>query len=191
MANDVNRREFLKGAGLVLGGAATGVTGIGAFFAMQDAPGKTPRAKGRIVQAAPAESVCTGCGTCELVCAASHGNLVGPARRRLWLQRDGLSPLYTALTCSQCDYPACYYACPRRDKALCIDEKFHARYINAEACEPSCRQCLEACILEPSRINYDSENKTMIMCDLCKERTQGPACVEYCPSQCLHFEERA
>ena len=181
----VSRREFIKNAGLAVGGALAGAGGAGMVLAGGNRSIRVPRASGHVALVSPEDSACTGCGTCELVCAMAHGNAAGPSLRRIWLERDEVSLAYSVLPCAQCDFPACYYACPRKEKALCIDGPTGARYIETERCPPGCRLCIEACSLEPARINYDPEEKRALMCDLCKDRRQGPACVELCPAQCL------
>jgi Fe-S-cluster-containing hydrogenase component 2 len=181
----ISRREFLKGAGVAIGGAATGVTGFSLLFT--NGSNNVPKAKGHIVQLPRDESACTGCGTCELVCSASHGALVGPSVRRIWLERDASGLACNIFACLQCDFPGCYLACPEKDRALCIDRDTKTRFINPEACIPGCTVCIEACPLNPSRINYDDETQTALMCDLCKDRLNGPACIEYCPAQCLEL----
>lgn len=182
----ISRREFLRDAGLVVGGAA-----IGAGSAILLSPklqADIAKARGRIVQVSSDESACTGCGTCELVCAAVHEGSVGPSLRRIWLDRDGINLAYRVLTCLQCDYPACYFACPLKDEALCIDGVTGARYIISDKCKPGCKVCIEACLVDPPRINFDPERNIAVKCDLCKDRADGPACIEFCPAICL--EER-
>ena len=181
----ITRREFLKGAGFAIGGAATGATGFNLLFANKST--SAPKAKGHVIQVPQVESACTGCGTCELVCAASHGAVIGPSVRRIWLERDVSGTTFNVSACLQCDYPVCYFACPEKDRALCIDGYTKARFINPESCPPGCIACVEACPLSPSRVNYDAETQAALMCDLCKDRLNGPACIEYCPAQCLEL----
>jgi Fe-S-cluster-containing hydrogenase component 2 len=179
----ISRREFLKDAGLVVGGAAVGA-GSAIFF-----PHKLPtdilKAEGHVVQLSLDESACTGCGTCELVCATVHEGSAGPSLRRIWLDRDGINLAYHVLTCLQCDYPSCYFACPLKDEALCIDSVTGARYIITDRCQTDCKVCIEACLFDPPRINFDPERNVAVKCDLCKDRVEGPACVEFCPAICL------
>jgi Fe-S-cluster-containing hydrogenase component 2 len=190
MKKQLTRREFLKDAGLALGGAVSGIAGVDVVFSAQNNTRiRVPRASGHIVQTAQEESACSGCGTCELVCAAVHGSFVGPSERRIWLAREGASLTYGVLPCLQCDYPACYYACPLKNESLCIDNKTHARYIDAKKCPPDCRKCIKACVLDPPRINFNAERNTALMCDLCKDRVNGPACIEICPARCLKITE--
>ncbi len=183
----VSRRDFLKASGLAVGGIVAGATG--ASFLIPKSKVEVPRAGGHIVQVSFDESACTGCGTCELVCAAVHGGSVGPSLRRIWLARDAIDLIHSVLSCQQCNFPGCYYACPHRDEALYIDSSTGARCINPDRCQSGCHRCIEACLFDPPRINYDAESSVCLICDLCRDRASGPACVEFCPAQCLRLEE--
>jgi Fe-S-cluster-containing hydrogenase component 2 len=96
---------------------------------------------------------------------------------------DGEVPAYPFF-CQQCDGPECYYACPYKDSALCIDATTGARYIDKSKCV-GCGLCAQACNLSPSRINMDPRQKKAIKCDLCKDRPGGPACIFVCDRQAL------
>jgi Fe-S-cluster-containing hydrogenase component 2 len=109
--------------------------------------------------------------------------------RRVWLAKDAVGLIHNVLSCQQCNYPGCYYACPRKNEALFIDSKTGSRCINPDKCQIGCHRCFEACLLVPPRINYDAERNIHLICDLCKDRTNGPACVEFCPAECLKLEE--
>lgn len=183
----ISRRDFLKDSALAAGGVVIGVVGTSLL-----SPGRVsevPKAEGHIAQVSFDESACTGCGTCELVCAAVHEGAVGPSLRRIWLDRDPIGQVHNIITCQQCNYPGCYFACPQKDKALYIDSKTGVRCINPSKCESGCRSCIEACLLDPPRINFDRERNIFLMCDLCKDRIEGPACVEFCPAACLELKE--
>ncbi|MBN1369913.1 MAG: 4Fe-4S dicluster domain-containing protein [Dehalococcoidaceae bacterium] len=183
----ISRREFLKDAGLAFGGLLAGA-GASVIYSGEYGESSVPKAGKRLVQPDASESACTGCGTCELVCAAFHQGAAGPNLRRIWLERNEDDLNCRILACQQCDYPACYYACPLQGKALCIEKGTGTRYINPDECSPGCQECIKACPLEPSRINYDPERRTALMCDMCRGRPAGPACVEFCPSRCLKLE---
>ena len=150
---------------------------------------KIPKAIGHIVQVSVDESACSSCGTCELVCATVHEGAASPSLRRIWIDRFPFEARYIALTCQQCDYPECYFACPLKDEALCIDSATGARYINMDRCT-GCKLCIEACPFDPPRVNFDADGNVAVMCDLCKDRAGGPACVEFCPTQCITLKER-
>jgi len=151
--------------------------------------GEIPKAIGHIVQFSVEASACSSCGTCEVVCATVHEGATSPSLRRIWLDRFPFEARYITLTCQQCDSPECYFACPLKDEALCIDIKTGARYINGDNCT-GCRSCIEACPFDPPRINFDTDRNIATKCDLCKDRPNGPACVEFCTTKCLILAEK-
>ena len=125
---------------------------------------------------------CSGCSRCLMACSAYHfGAVAMPLSAIKWVEGkfstafNGRYPEF----CRQCPNPKCYYACPERDSALCIDTETGARYINKDHCT-GCGSCIEACPFTPKRINFDTENNFAIKCDLCRGRAAGPVCVEVC-----------
>jgi Fe-S-cluster-containing hydrogenase component 2 len=132
-------------------------------------------------------SFCAGCSACEVICALVHEGRTGPLQRRIFVDRDNIDMVHKIYTCQQClDHP-CYNACPKKDKAFCIDEEKQITYINPEECI-SCGLCIKACPFEPKRLQFDNTNKRtrkVIKCDLCRTRPEGPACIEYCQVRCL------
>ena len=90
-------------------------------------------------------------------------------------------------TCQQCDDHPCYEACPKKDKAMLIDENGIV-YVNEEECV-GCGLCAKACPQNPSMITIVKDKslgkRRAIKCDLCRTRPEGPACVEYCQAMCL------
>ena len=190
---DKSRRGFLKGLSLGIAGGIIGGPGIvvsDSNGALQAAEGVSPRpypppATGHIAHVSLDKTVCVGCGTCELVCALTHDDASGPSLRRLWLVTKNFQGVSDTLLCHQCSAPECYFACP--NEALNIDPKSKARYIDPDACE-GCQACIESCPLNPPRINFDPDRSIAMKCDLCKDRDNGPACVEFCPQKALTFE---
>jgi Fe-S-cluster-containing hydrogenase component 2 len=141
------------------------------------------RKSGRIVHDPTA---CISCGICELVCAVYHDGSSSPSLRRLWLVRDPFNVRYIVKTCMQCNNFPCYFACPLKDEALCIDEKTGISYINPDECI-GCKECIEACPFNPPRIGFNKKGNVAIKCDLCRERENGPICVEFCPGKALTY----
>ncbi|MBN2062070.1 MAG: 4Fe-4S dicluster domain-containing protein [Deltaproteobacteria bacterium] len=133
--------------------------------------------------------VCSACGICEIMCSLWHEGSAGPLLSRVNVVRDAFTVRHHLVICRQCEYPSCYHACPLQDKALCIDEATGALYIDEEECT-ACGSCIEACPFDPPRIKYHAEKQVAFKCDLCREREEGPICVEYCPFQALTYIPR-
>ena len=123
---------------------------------------------------------CKGCGTCEMICSLFHEGECSPSLSRISPVTDQIKLEFSdPIVCEQCDFPACYYACPV--DAIHIDEDTGARKINQDECI-GCKACMEACYYDPPRIKYDPERDVCIKCDLCGG---DPQCVEYCPDNAL------
>ncbi len=127
---------------------------------------------------------CTGCGSCELMCALLREGVGGPSMARCRIDRDPFNAAFSFQTCRQCLAPSCYVSCPERDKAIVIEEKTGIHYIVEEECT-GCKRCIKACPFETPRVLFNRHKKKAYMCDLCRERPQGPVCVEYCPTGAL------
>lgn len=128
--------------------------------------------------------LCAGCGVCGLMCAFYHEKEYGPSLSRNELVRDPFNADYTFLVCQQCTSPDCYFACPNKDAALCVDKKTGVKYINTAKCE-GCGACTEACRFPPPRTNVHPVKNVAFKCDLCRGRIEGPICVEYCTMKAL------
>lgn len=135
---------------------------------------------------------CSACGRCLMSCAVSHWGAVAPSLSAIkWFEGNtfyGFNGRYP-LFCQQCSHPECYYACPARDKALCIDSETGATYINYDECD-GCAKCIKACPFEIKRINFDRIERVAIKCDLCRKQANGPVCVAVCDRQALMLTTR-
>ena len=162
--------------------------------------------------AARAEA-CIGCRACELACGAAHvpggatvGSLGGPVVPRLYLVRAGAVCLPVA--CRHCEAAPCAAVCPtaaiRCDAAGVVVET--GRCIG-------CKTCLAACPVGAMALAEVVENGRPVMhrivdagapegfvetpallaskCDLCRERSAGPACVAACPTGALECVDPA
>ncbi len=180
----ITRRQFIAGAGtvLVLGTVpklAVGVTGM------------AKAGSGKILEGVPVSALivhdsnlCAGCGVCGLMCAFYHEKEYGASLSRNELERDPFRVEYTFYVCQQCTSPDCYFACPNKDEALCVDKKTGVKYVNTAKCV-GCGSCTEACRFTPPRANVHPVKKVSFKCDLCRERVEGPICVEYCTMHAL------
>ncbi len=131
---------------------------------------------------------CTGCGLCDLMCSLYHEGEQGPSLSRGELTGDRLAAEFTFNVCRQCASPACYDACPRRDEALCIDEATGVTYIDPEQCD-GCGTCIDACPFDPPGIKMHPRKNIAFTCDLCRRRSEGPICIEFCSFGALTLSE--
>jgi len=132
---------------------------------------------------------CTGCGLCELMCSLYHEGEQGQRLSRCEITGDRLTAEFTFDVCQQCVKPGCYDACPKKDKAFCIDEATGIKYINPAECD-GCGACIEGCVFTPARIKLHPGKNIAFMCDLCRGRDGGPICVEYCNFDALSVLRR-
>ena len=134
--------------------------------------------------------LCTGCGICELACSLYHEKVGSQALSRISIERKYFVLEHDPQVCIQCKWPSCYYECPV--KAIKIDKKTNARYIDEELCI-GCGKCVKACPLTPGikTIGYKKvgKKKVYFKCDLCRDREEGPLCVEMCPRNVLSYKK--
>ena len=145
-----------------------------------------------IVKSSDDYSECTGCSSCEMMCALFHDGAVGPELNRIYVDPAPFKYVhYEIYTCEQCDDTPCFDACPKKGSAMYKDDRGIV-CINEDECI-GCGVCQRACKLEPSRINLvktkDKALRKAKKCDLCKDRKEGPICIEQCPAQCLAISD--
>lgn len=141
-----------------------------------------------IVQTAMEDSLCLGCEGCEVLCGFARDGLSGLKRGGIQVKRGDLrSIVHEILVCQQCSDHPCYNACPKKDDAMCLDERGIV-YINEETCI-GCGRCMKACTFTPSRIVLVKTGKKRVCrkCDLCRTRAEGPLCIAQCPAFCLEL----
>ncbi len=144
------------------------------------------KATGHISMTAPEYSICSDCGTCELVCALAHAGACGPTLRRIWLERDPFRSYFEVHACKQCNPAPCMAAC--KEGAMIRDEKTGAVCIDELKCT-GCKACIRACTLDPKRIGFDSAEKVAIKCDMCRNMADGPQCIKFCANICLEIRK--
>ncbi|MDR1590355.1 MAG: 4Fe-4S binding protein [Oscillospiraceae bacterium] len=144
----------------------------------------------RVQQTPPDYSLCAGCNSCEVICCLVHGGAVSPSRRRLTVRRDIRTMMHTVYSCQHCADHPCYDKCPKKGTAMKLTPDGVA-YIDESECI-GCGLCHKACVFDPPRINYvksaPKETRRARKCDMCFERPEGPACVQWCPVRCLFVE---
>jgi len=119
---------------------------------------------------------CTGCGTCELVCALKRENVYNPRSSRIKILRL-YQLLNMAIVCRQCKDAPCIIACPQ--ECLFQSEKTGVILVDEEKCD-CCGWCIQACPY--GAITLNPEKDTVMMCDQCDG---DPQCVEWCPEKAL------
>ena len=150
------------------------------------------RSYGRHIVQYPMEySLCAGCTSCEIVCTLTHDGLVSPSYNRIFVERGTYSMVHNILACQHCSDHPCYNACPKKDKAMRIDEN-NIVYVVEDECI-GCGLCAKNCVFQPSRINMvksaDRKQRKAKKCDLCRTRPEGPACVQWCPVRCIGLSD--
>ncbi|MDP2948266.1 MAG: 4Fe-4S dicluster domain-containing protein [Chloroflexota bacterium] len=137
--------------------------------------------------------ICLTCRECEVGCSLYHEEECNPALSRIRIEFNDFVPGFPSLyVCKQCAWPACYYACADilQESAILIDRATGARFIDEDRCI-GCGACLRACPLTPEmQVVYDKivdGRRVYYKCDLCKDRAEGPICVEACPAGALTF----
>jgi Fe-S-cluster-containing hydrogenase component 2 len=124
---------------------------------------------------------CTGCSLCEYVCVLEKNEpLWNPLRSRIRVIR--LTPAFNlALTCRFCENAPCVRACPR--KALTQSEEGFI-LVDEAKCD-RCGWCIQACPY--GGISLHPDKTSVLVCDLCKDKPEGPQCVEFCPEEALEI----
>ncbi|MFC1847086.1 4Fe-4S dicluster domain-containing protein [Chloroflexota bacterium] len=198
-SKELSRRDFIKDAGLLVGGTAIGSTVLLGACAGEtetatvtktqtDATTKTvtieiPLSVPKSGYISWDATKCVSCSRCMQACSTYNEGATSPTLTAIkWFEDkffdgwDGEVPAYPFF-CQQCSSPECYESCPLN--AIEIDGETGARVINKDECN-GCGICEMSCPLSPSRINIDPVQKKAIKCDLCKDRPEGPVCVELC-----------
>ena len=137
------------------------------------------------------KELCSGCSICELACSLYHEGQCSPTLSRIKVEKKFLDLKFLPVICIQCDWPSCYFECPK--KAIKIDIKTGARYIDPGTCI-GCGKCVKACPLMPEkqviRSKRINKKKIYFKCDLCRDRKEGPLCVEICPRKAITHHKK-
>ncbi len=143
--------------------------------------------------------LCTGCKTCELVCAVEHSrskNLLGamlespPSHPRLYIEAVTLSPfesLKMPMTCRHCDPAPCIAACIPQAMHRSPDDV--VTNVGGKHSCIACGMCVMMCPFGMISRAPASDGKVMALkCDLCPDR-DTPACAAACPTGAIVFME--
>ena len=124
---------------------------------------------------------CIGCVVCEYACSLTNEKTFNPTKSRIRALRLG-SINNLAVACRHCENPACVAACPRN--ALSQEEDTGIIIVNEKICK-GCAWCISACQFGAMMIYPDK--RVVFTCDNCKDETDGPQCVIWCPEEALTF----
>lgn len=147
--------------------------------------------------------LCIGCKTCEIACVLSHnGGDVdeiepeGFFPRLKVVKEDGVTG---AVACRHCEDAPCAAVCPngaiyRAEDSIQVDQ---SRCIGCKTCVLACPYgAMAVHAVKAARFYKDeqvglSRKVEAHKCDLCISRSNGPACVEVCPTKALYIVEPA
>jgi Fe-S-cluster-containing dehydrogenase component len=131
--------------------------------------------------------LCVGCSACVLACKAENDIPDGFCRDWVVQEVHGEFPNLTAQNrserCNHCSRPPCVDACPTGASHV-ADEG--VVLVDHGMCT-GCKACIGAC---PYDARYVHPEGYVDKCTFCLHRVrrgQEPACVEICPTSCLHF----
>ena len=119
--------------------------------------------------------LCTGCQTCQMICAFTFFKVNNPKKARLEIER--VSDTQTRMSvCLQCRERPCLKACPEG----AITEVKGVVRINSKKCN-SCGICLEVCPYDGIKFHRDTGAIICLQCGIC---------VDNCPVGALKMVEK-
>jgi Fe-S-cluster-containing hydrogenase component 2 len=124
---------------------------------------------------------CTGCRTCELVCAVQHDGCSNPTRSRIRVVKWESQGLYIPMSCQQCQDAPCMNICPV--KAISKDDELGRVMVDYDICI-GCRSCVSICPF--GAMGYNVIDKLVFKCDLCDG---DPQCVRFCDVKAVDLIE--
>jgi electron transport protein HydN len=141
---------------------------------------------------------CIGCRTCEVACVLTHSApdallKLSPAFFIPRLKLVKTSKVSTPVQCRQCEDAPCAKVCPTG----ALVNSHNSIQVNQARCI-GCKNCVMACpfgameVVTHETITPDRRPPAGTLpveafkCDLCIHRTQGPICLEVCPTKAIY-----
>ncbi|MBM3071333.1 formate-dependent uric acid utilization protein AegA [Lelliottia sp. RWM.1] len=131
---------------------------------------------------------CIGCRACEVACVMAHNDEQHVLSERHFHPRITViksGATCSPVTCHHCENAPCARSCPNG----AISKNNDSVQVNQQKCI-GCKACVVACpfgtmeiIVTP--LDNGSIKAAAHKCDLCAQRSQGPACIENCPADVL------
>lgn len=126
---------------------------------------------------------CTGCRTCQSVCALVHELEMNCELARIHVTKDDKNGVNVSVPCLQCSPAPCVDICPMN--AISPVPATGANVIDPDKCI-GCQMCMMVCPIGAVSKIEKHDQKVIIKCDLCNG---DPQCVKYCESGAIRFEE--
>lgn len=191
----INRREFVRRAGIGIAAAAAGAVLTERKAAHASSIETDEDAVGVLIDL----TRCTGCNSCALACKVANEK-PNPELAPQALSSNALTCVTTQQTddgqeihvkrqCMHCLHPACVSACTVGALRKTADGPV---VYDAHKCI-GCRYCQYACPFGVPTYDWDNPLGLIHKCELCFRRAargEQPACVAACPNGALHFGKR-
>lgn len=192
----LNRREFVRRAGIGMAAAAAGAVLADRKSALAADPGPDEEAVGVLIDL----TRCTGCNSCALACKVAN-HRPNPEVAPTELSSDALTYVavkedaqgdqhFVKRQCMHCLHPACASACTVG--ALRKTREGPVVY-DAHKCI-GCRYCQYACPFGVPTYDWNNPLGLIHKCEMCFHtrlgRGETPACVAACPNGALQFGKR-
>ena len=141
---------------------------------------------------------CIGCRTCEVSCVLAHSaadilSKLSPAFFIPRLKLVKTSRVSTPVQCRQCEDAPCAKVCPTGALVHSHDsvQVIQTRCIGCKSCVMACPYgSMEIITREMMYSDRRPPAATPAVeafkCDLCVHRSQGPACIEVCPTKAIY-----
>jgi len=131
--------------------------------------------------------LCVGCADCVVACKTE--NNVPDWLCRDWIVEDvrggypDLAMEIRSERCNHCENPPCVRCCPTGASHTTDDSIV---FVEKSKCT-GCKACIASCPYDARYVHPDGHIEKCTFCIHRVKNGQDPACVEVCPTKCMHF----